>query len=130
MFKLETIMVKEVLTVRPETNIYDAMRILLEHHISGLPVVDTDFKLVGIISEKDMLRLLVDDDVHQGGPVAEYMTKQVRSFSPDDTAVDVCEFFMGSPVRRVPVTRDGRLVGVVSRRDILKLIMKIRGMVK
>jgi CBS domain-containing protein len=130
MFKLETIMVKEVLTVKPETHIYDAMRLLLENRISGLPVIDDERNLVGIISEKDMLRLLVDDDVHQGGPVSEYMTKKVTAFSPDDTAVDVCEFFMGSPVRRVPVARDGKLVGVVSRRDILKLIMKMRGMVK
>ncbi len=130
MFKLETIMVKEVLTVKPETNIYDAMRLLLDNRISGLPVVDDAYNLVGIISEKDMLRLLLDESGHPGGTVAEYMTKKVKSFSPDDTAIDLCEFFMSSPVRRVPIAQDGRLIGVVSRRDILKLIMKVRGMVK
>jgi CBS domain-containing protein len=130
MFKLDTLMVKEVLTVYPETNIYTAMRVLLDNRISGLPVIDKDMNLVGIISEKDMLRLLIGDEDRKDGTVEQFMTKQVKAFSPDDSAVDLCEFFMSSPVRRVPITRDGKLAGVVSRRDILKLIMKLQGMVK
>lgn len=127
MFEVKTIMTKDVITVYPETHIYDAMLLLIEKKISGLPVVDKANNLVGIISEKDMLNLLIEKDISGKESVNDYMTKQVKSFSPDDSAITVCEFFINNNVRRVPIADKGKLVGVVSRRDIIKLILKVRG---
>lgn len=127
MFEVKDIMTKKVMTVSPDTNIYKAMSILVNKKISGLPVVDDNERLVGIISEKDMLQLLVDEEITDKTTVNDYMTKKVISFSSSDSAVSVCEFLMKYPVRRVPIVDNGKLVGIVSRRDIIHLVLKIRG---
>lgn len=127
MLEVDKIMTKDVLCVHPETNIFEAMKILVDKGISGLPVVDKDDVLVGIISEKDMLKILLSDVIKQNDVVGDYMTKNVISFMPSSSAVEICEFFMDSPIRRVPITENNKIKGVVSRRDIVKLILKIRG---
>ncbi|RKY37217.1 MAG: inosine-5-monophosphate dehydrogenase [Candidatus Omnitrophota bacterium] len=130
MFEIKTIMHKNVFTVGIDTPIYDAMRILIERKISGLPVVDAQNKLLGIISEKDMLKLLFDHEIRTKQTVADYMTKDVKSFTPDASAITLCEFFINHPFRRVPIVENGCLAGIVSRRDIIDLILKIRGQKK
>jgi len=129
MFDAKNIMTKSVVSVKSDTNIYDAMNILVDKKISGLPVVDVDNNLIGILTEKDILRLLVDRDISDRQTVGDYMTSKVISFGPDDSAVTITEFLMKSPVRRVPIVEKGKLVGVVSRRDIICLLLKIRGKV-
>jgi len=127
MFTLRSIMTKEVLTVKPDTSVYEAANILVNKQISGLPVTDNDNRLLGIISEKDILRLLIDKDLPGDPKVSDFMSKDVKSFTPDDSAVAVCEFLLSKPFRRVPVIEEDRLVGIVSRRDVLGLILRIRG---
>ncbi len=129
MFKVEDIMVKDVLSVLPSTPIYEAMKLLAEKKISGLPVVDFDNNLVGIISEKDMLRLLMEKAIDENQSVDEFMTKDVKFFYKDDNILDVCEFFINNPFRRVPIVDGRKLVGVVSRRDIVELILKMRNQI-
>ena len=125
MIPIREIMTSPAITVKPETPIYEAMQLLRKHRISGLPVVDEDDHVAGILSEKDVLRLLVDKKVDFRRPVEEYMSRHVICFQEDDDALDVCRFFMKNPIRRVPVVRDGRLVGVVSRHDIVELILEV-----
>ena len=126
MFEAKNIMAKEVFTVSPDSPIYDALKILIDHGVSGLPVVDGDNNIRGIISEKDMLKLLVNKDVSDNQTVADYMSSEVKGFGPEDSAVDICEFFINNPFRRVPIIENGKLAGVVSRRDIISLILDIR----
>ena len=123
MLSVRSIMTQDVVTIRPEAPIYEAMTLLTRHEVSGLPVVEEDSTLVGILTEKDLLRLLLDMDVGVRDTVEHYMTKNVVSFSEDDSAITICQFFIRNPIRRVPITKNGKLIGVVSRRDIILLII-------
>jgi len=126
MFKAQDIMITDVITVRADTPIYEAMKILVENSISGLPVVDKNMVLVGIITEKDMLCLLVEGDIERRQTVGDYMNKKVVCFRSDDDILSICDFFTKSSFRRFPIIKDGKMAGIVSRRDIIKLILKLR----
>ena len=127
MFPVKDIMTRNVLTTTRQTPVMDAVRLLVENRITGIPVVDEDNRLVGILSEFDVLRLLTENTASDDQVVDEFMTKKVLSFEDTVSAVEVCEFFLANPSkRRLPITRDGKLVGLVSRSDILKLIVKLR----
>lgn len=123
MFPARNIMIKNVVVVHQNTPLLDAMRMLVEKQISGLPVVDKEEKLIGVITEKDLLSLLVTDVITSQEVVGDYMSLDVQFFSPDDSVVEICEFFIKTNVRRVPIVENGRVIGVISRRDIIKLIL-------
>jgi len=125
MFKAADIMKADVITVNRQTDIYEAMRILVENNITGLPVVDDDMTLVGLISEKDALRLLYNTE-DRPGSVADFMTENVVSFRSDDSLIDITETFIRNNFRRVPIVEDGRVVGIISRKDIIGCILKLR----
>ena len=112
-----------LLTVRRQTPIYEAMDILATRNITGLPVVDDCMNLVGIISEKDMLKLLYDPNV-KAGKTEEFMTEEVVSFNHDDSLYDVCDCLMNNNFRRVPILNQGKVVGIISRADVIVHILK------
>ncbi len=126
MFNLKSFMTKRVLSVKKDDLVYDAMKILCDKKISGVPVVNDDNKLVGIFSEMDCISLLTKKFPDKTATVEQFMTKKVISFSEEDSAIDVAEFFERSNKRRVPVTKNEKLIGIVSRRDIVKLILSLR----
>ena len=126
MLPLKSIMTSNVISVTPQTPIFEALDLLTKHKISGLPVVDEQMQVVGILSEKDVLRILLDKHLNGKKLVEDYMTRDVVTFTEEDGAVDVCKFFMHSYIRRVPIVRDGKLVGVVSRHDIVELILEAK----
>ncbi len=127
MFEAEHIMNKDVITVAIDTPIYEAMNLLVQHKISGLPVIDAQQRLRGIITEKDIIRFLLDENVDERQSVADYMNKDVKSFSPKESVVSIAEFFVNNPFRRVPIVENGKMLGIVARRDIILLMLKIRG---
>ncbi|MFC2140272.1 CBS domain-containing protein [Candidatus Auribacterota bacterium] len=127
MFKAKDSMRKKIVMLKEEIHIYEAMNRLVENQISGLPVVDNKENLVGILSEKDVLKLLAHEKIDQHDTVAKYMTKEVKSFAPEDSVVDICDFFIENPIRRIPIVEKGKLVGVIARRDIICLILKLKG---
>ncbi len=126
MVEAHEIMTKDVFTVTPETPISKAIQTLRVARITGLPVVDNDGNLVGIISEKDMMGLLLTEDNMDDSTVADFMTKNVKFFGPHDSAVAICESLLQSMFRRVPIVDNGKLVGIISRGDIISLIWKER----
>ena len=79
MFEIENIMTKEVITVKKDTAIQETIRIMVENNITGLPVVDDQMQLVGVISEKDIMMLLYDVG-SRTGKVEDFMTKNIVSF--------------------------------------------------
>ncbi len=118
------IMTTSLVTLDPDTSVFDAIRTLLRHRISGAPVVDSDGKCVGMFSELDCLRVLAagefySDDHREEGVVSDYMTGLFRSLEPDRDIYSVAQFFLTHAVRRLPVLENGELVGQVSRRDVL-----------
>ena len=120
--KAKAIMTKKMFTIEEDASIYEAMGLLIKNRISGLPVVDAKMHLVGVITEKDIMRLLFDDITNQNVTVRHSLTKEVISFSPEDSAVDICACFIKQPIRRVPIVDNGTLVGVIARRDILAIM--------
>ena len=123
MLSAVNIMTKDVIVVHPTTPLLQAMKMLIENQVSGLPVVDEEGCIVGVISEKDFLRLLVSDVITSKEVVGDYMSPDVQFFYPQDSVIDICEFFMTMNVRRVPIVENGKVVGVISRRDLIKLIL-------
>jgi len=119
-------MTRETLAVDADTPIYDAVKILVENGISGLPVVDKDFGLVGILTEQDVLTLLRNRQGH-GKTVADFMAPDVISFDQDTDLIEIGDCLVRLRIRRVPITAEGRLVGVISRHDLIRLILKEEG---
>ncbi len=116
--KAKDIMKCAVIVIRKDESVYEAIRLMIGKSISGLPVVD-DTGLVGIISEKDLLKLLFDKEFLPG-IVKDYMTKDVVSFDEEDSVLDVCHSLMTNHFRRVPILRRGNIVGIISRADLIK----------
>jgi len=114
-------MTKALVTLRPDMSIYEAISVLLKNKISGAPVVDQGKMLVGVLSEKDCLRIFANGAYNQlpGGIVADYMSKVTKTAHPDDDLFTVADVFLKNPFRRLPVLEHGVLVGQVSRRDVL-----------
>lgn len=128
MIPAKDVMTTDVISIRPETPIIEAINLLLEKRISGLPVVDGEMNLVGVVSEKDFLNILFQDKMSVQDPIQPFMSKKVISFKEEDDVIKVCECFIRHPIRRVPIVKDGKLAGVISRRDVLRLILEtVRG---
>jgi CBS domain-containing protein len=117
------IMTAELVTVQPEATIDQAIDLLLRKEISGLPVVDADGRLVGVITEFALLAMAYDRRVknHQ---VSQHMTRELITVEADDPVSRVADLCIVHRVRRVPVMRDGRLVGVIARRDVLRALVE------
>ncbi len=115
------------ITVTPAMGILEAIHKLVEHRISGVPVVDLRGNLVGMLSEHDCLRVALQSSYHEqlGGKVSEYMTGSVKTVDADDSIVELAELFLNSSFRRFPVMERQRLVGQISRRDVLRALEKI-----
>ncbi len=125
MFKAKTIMSKGVVYVKRDTEVYEAIRTLEENNVTGLPVVNDDMTIAGIITEKDVLHLLYDTE-NKCTKVGDFMTKGVVSFNEDDSLIDITECLIENSFRRVPITSSGKLVGIISRKDIISYILKLR----
>jgi len=138
----DQIMTRNVITVKKGASVEEAMRLMARHNISGLPVVDVDGRLVGIISEKDLL--LRGMPAPSSGPaplpgteklpdpvaeaaarasavtVGEAMTRKVISFTEKSSVADIARAMVEHNINRVPIVRDGRVVGIISRGDVIR----------
>lgn len=123
MTKAKDIMTTNVLAVRKDTDIYEAIQIIVANNVTGLPVVDADDFLVGIVTEKDVLSRLYNIE-DQADCVGDYMTEDVVSFDIEDDMIAVCECLVNNHFRRVPILRERKLVGIISRRDLIKYILE------
>jgi CBS domain-containing protein len=117
---------KVVHTLPVETGILEAIDFLLEKHVTGAPVVDATGAVVGIITEKDCLRLLstgMEADVPRG-TVRDFMTTKVDSIPPDMNVYFAAGLFLKANYRRLLVMEQGKLVGAITRFDILRVIQQ------
>lgn len=124
---IEAYMATKLISFKPADDIIEAMRVLLDKHISGAPVLDQAGRLLGILSKKDCLRIVFNTAYHNdwGGKVEQYMSRDVEYLEADSSIVDAAEKFLHSSFRRFPVLRNGQLVGQISRCDILRAIDEV-----
>ncbi len=125
MTKAKAVMNTRVLSVGRHEDIYEAIRIMALNNITGLPVVDENETLVGIITEKDVLTLLYNIE-DKPGEVQDFMTPNVVCFDQEDDLNKVVEALQTNHFRRVPILDKGRLVGIISRRDIIRYIRNLK----
>jgi len=150
--KLSDLMTKEVITVRPDMTVKEATRLLFEREISGLPVVDSERRVIGMVTEKDVIALALPkyiedrelkdfDYIMNEEPfskkiselgsltVKDIMRKDVLCV-PDDTPVpEVARLMLTRKIRRIPVLREGKIVGIIARDDIVKAIAREIGII-
>jgi len=141
------IMTRSVVTVSPDTTIVDAANLMLQRHVSGLPVLDASGKLVGIVSEGDFIRRSeigtgrkrgrwlrfilgpgqsASDFVHEHGrKVSEVMTKSPLTIAEDTSLAEIVELMEKKHVKRLPVMRGDKVVGIVSRANLLQAVASL-----
>jgi CBS domain-containing protein len=131
MLLAQTIMKTDVATVHPETSLDKVIDLLIDRTITGLPVVDADGTLLGMITEKDILAFLIDQnvlDLTNNRLLCEttahhIMTAAVVSCRAETPLLEVCKCLVDHHFRRVPILdADGKLVGIISRKDIIAIL--------
>ena len=118
-------------TLSADTQVTKAVDFLLRHRVTGAPVVDSDGGIMGIITEKDLLKLVTEGI--QGQPptdatVAEYMSNDVVTVPPTVDIYYVAGIFLKNKFRRLPVVKDGKIVGAITRYDLLRVIRTLSAM--
>ena len=126
MLKARDIMNTDVISVKKDTSIFEAVKLLVEHNISGLPVLEDDMTLAGILSEKDVVDLFYENEEAENKTVNDYMTDPAVHFDENSDLVNVCDFLLKNIFRRVPVTSDGKLIGIISVKDVLNSVLQLR----
>lgn len=130
MATLDTIRVRDymatqLVTFSPDTEVMSAAHQLVRTGHSGAPVVDTEGRLIGMLSEKDCLNiaLVAAQDSCVAGPVSQYMSREVQTVSSDLSIIQLAGMFLSNAhFRRYPVVDNGKLVGQISRTDVLRAI--------
>lgn len=127
MARVGDFMTSDVIVLAPETNVHDALRVLVAHDISGAPVVDARGEVVGMLTGRDVIVAIFHASYHKdlGQPVTEYMSRTVQTVDAEMDVMEVIELFMKSPFRRFPVMSGTRLVGLISRHDVLRAIEEL-----
>jgi CBS domain-containing protein len=143
--KARDVMVSPVITTRPSASVKEVAQVLLTHHISAVPVVDDAGKLVGIVSEGDLMRradlgtarhrswwlatLFAEEEAlaaeyvkQHGKKVADVMTKRLITATPDTTLGEIAGLLERHSIKRVPIVADGALVGIVSRANLIQAL--------
>ena len=125
MSKIKDIMTDHVFVVGPNATIDEAISLLLDNRVSGLPVVDDQGLLLGVITEFDIIDLVYNADI-ETSIVSDHMTKEVNSLDIEASLDDAASIFCNDSIRRVPIIQNGRLVGVLSRHDLIGFVRDVR----
>jgi CBS domain-containing protein len=123
MLTAQQVMKRKVVSVPSNATVEETIRLLRQLDISGAPVVDEEGMLAGIISDFALLGIVYDPDIRTA-QVAELMTRDVLTVTEETPLNEIADLFIRHRIRRVPVVREGRLVGVVSRPDLLEHMLE------
>lgn len=121
------IMTSRLITLDAEMDVFAGIEILVKNKISGAPVVDQNRRLLGVFSEKSCMKVLIDA-AYDGLPtnhIGKFMDDEPTTITPDTDLLTIAQIFLSTPRRRLPVLEDGKLVGQVSRRDVIRTASKI-----
>ena len=148
--KAQDVMTRDVITIDPDSTVLQAARLMLQHHVSGLPVVDGNGNLVGVLSEGDFLRrretkterrrsrwleflmgpgrIAAEYSHSHGSKVSEVMSTDVQSVEQDTALEDIVELMERKRIKRVPVLCGGQLVGIVTRSNLMHAMVSLARM--
>ena len=138
------VMTRDIVAAPPEVTVQDIARVMINHRISGIPIIDQDRRLVGIVTEGDLLRrveigterrrsrwsewfspnsqLAADYIEAHARRVADIMTREVTSVDESATLAEITDLMETKRIKRLPVVHEGKLVGIVSRADLMKAL--------
>ena len=119
---IREVMQPDPIQIRPDAPLHGALELLVENQISGLPVVDRTGRLIGVLTEKDLLGIFHEPNA---GTVESLMSRDPVSLSVDDPLVDVVDQLMANDFRRVFIHEEGKLVGLISRSDLMPAILDV-----
>jgi len=129
--KVSDYMTRNLIVFNPKQSVLEVMDQLIKHRISGGPVVNENHELVGIISEGDCIKQISESRYYnqpmENINVEEHMIKDVETINGDVSIFDAAEKFLKSKRRRFPIVEEGKLVGQISQKDILKAALKLKG---
>lgn len=120
-------MATDLVTLLPTDDVLDAVQVLLHHRISGAPVVDADGRYLGVFTEKCSMHVLLDAAYEQL-PVCDvrsFMDTDAQTICPETQLLSIAQVFLLTPYRRLPVLDQGKLIGMVTRRDVMKRWMEL-----
>lgn len=126
--KAKDLMNTDLISVEPDDTIDKAICTMLKYGLSGLPVVDSSGHVLGVVSEFDLLDLVWNPQTDQDR-VCHHMTSDVRKVDENTDLSNVAELFRTLSIRRLPVMRGDRMVGVISRHDLLRHVLQARGQI-
>ena len=124
MLTAKDIMTREVLTANPDAKLIEIIRTLVDNKVSGMPVCDSNTAVIGMISERDIMNFIFDGNV-ENTTVREAMSTTIISFPPDTPIDRICLTMAEKMLRRVPIIENGKLVGIISRRSIIRTVLDI-----
>jgi CBS domain-containing protein len=123
MYEVRDAYTPDVVSIDPDATIEAALHVLIENDVSGAPVVDKHGRLCGIISQFQLLEIAFDPEVRQG-LVRDVMTRKVITVKENTLLATVANVLMVRRIRRLPVVREGKVVGIISRGDLVKYFAK------
>lgn len=126
MLRARDIMKTDVISVGKETPIFEATELMVRNGISGMPVVEDDMTVAGILSEKDAILLFYEGQEAEHKTVSNFMTCPAVTFEEYESLLSVCDFLAKNIFRRVPITSEGKLVGIISIQDVLDGVLRQR----
>ena len=123
--KAKDIMTTNVVCVKRQTPTCKAAELLIANDITGMPVVEDDMTLIGIVSEKDLLRAFYVGEDQDNSTVESFMTQPAACYHDDDSLDRIIDFMLINYFRRVPVvSKDGKVLGIISRPDVLAYVLQ------
>ncbi len=117
-------MARHLVTLQPDDEVLRAIYTLIENKVAGAPVIDKDGNLVGLLTEKDCMQVVINATYYSeyGGLVSDYMSTEVEVMDANDSIVEVAERFLNKRYHRYPVMDNNRLVGQISRSDVMRAL--------
>lgn len=128
-FRAKDVMTRQIVTVREDASVDEVCELLLRYRISGVPVVNVEGDLSGIVTEYDLLSLLYLPELEHR-TVSEVLSREVVTVDEEELLTDVAERFLDAGLRRLPVVSNGRVTGIISRRDLVRFIRDVRQRVR
>lgn len=126
-YTVQAFMSTQLVTLGPDMDVLEAVRILTERGIPGAPVIDDLGNLVGLLAEKDCLEAVLKASYYEewGGRVSEYMHKEVRTVDAELSIFDAARLFIETRLRGFPVVQDERVIGQINRSDVLRALVQM-----